>query len=79
MRTHYAQADNGSRHLLIMEALGGDSIREIDRFLDHTMAFFYYWFVLVIFSCNEQAAYHLNEFVEDHAYKIYEEVSNSAR
>lgn len=79
MRTHYAQAENGSHHLLIMEALGGDSIREIDRFLAHTMAFFYYWFVVVIFSCNEQAAYHLNEVVEDHAYKIYEEVSNSAR
>ena len=79
MRTHYAQADNGSHHLLIMEALGGDSIREIDRFLAHTTAFFYYWFVVVIFSCNEQAAYHLNEVVEDHAYKIYEEVSNSAR
>ena len=79
MRTHYAQADNEFHHLLIMEALGGDSIREIDRILAHTMAFFYYWFVVALFSWNEQAAYHLNEVAEDHAYKIYEEVSNSAR
>jgi len=72
MRTHYAQADNELHHLLIMESLGGNS-RRVDRFLAHTMAFFYYWFVVIVYSWNEQAAYHLNEVVEDHAYKIYDE------
>jgi len=72
MRTHYAQADNEVHHLLIMEALGGNA-RGIDRVLAHTMAFGYYWFVILVFSWNEQAAYHLNEVIEDHAYKVYEE------
>jgi hypothetical protein len=79
MRAHYFQADNELHHMLIMEALGGDYIREIDRFLANTMAFFYYWFVVLVFSWNEQAAYHLNEVVEDYSYKMYEKVSNSAR
>ncbi len=73
MRTHYAQADNEVHHLLIMEALGGNS-RGIDRFLAHTMAFTYYWFVVLVFLWKEQAAYHLNEIIEDHAYKTYDEV-----
>ena len=42
MRTHYAEADNELHHLLIMEALGGNS-NIIDRTLAQTMAFFYYW------------------------------------
>lgn len=74
MRTHYAQADNELHHLLIMEALGGNK-RGIDRLVAHTMAFFYYWFVVLVFLWNEQAAYHLNEVVEDHAYKTYDKVS----
>jgi len=72
MRTHYAQADNELHHLLIMESLGGNS-RRIDRVVAHSLAFFYYWFVVLVFSWNEQAAYHLNEIVEDHAYKVYDE------
>jgi len=73
MRTHYAQADNELHHRLIMEALGGND-RAFDRILAHTLAFFYYWFVVVVFLWKEQAAYHLNEIVEDHAYRIYDEV-----
>ena len=76
MRTHYAQADNELHHLLIMEALGGNS-RGIDRFVAHSLAFFYYWFVVLVFFWNEQAAYHLNEVVEDHAYRTYDEVSST--
>lgn len=72
MRTHYAQADNELHHLLIMESLGGNS-RMIDRLVAHSLAFSYYWFVVIVFSWNEQAAYHLNEVVEDHAYKVYDE------
>ena len=53
--------------------IGND--RAFDRILAHTLAFFYYWFVVVVFLWKEQAAYHLNEIVEDHAYRIYDEVN----
>jgi ubiquinol oxidase len=70
MRTHYAEADNELHHLLIMESLGGNS-SAIDRTVAQTMAFFYYWYVIVIFSVSEPAAYHLSELIEDHAYDTY--------
>lgn len=70
MRTHYAEADNELHHLLIMESLGGNS-NVIDRTLAQTMAFFYYWYVIVIYAWNEPAAYHLSELIEDHAFDTY--------
>lgn len=70
MRTHYAEADNELHHLLIMESLGGNS-NIIDRTVAQTMAFFYYWYVIVIYAWNEPAAYHLSELIEDHAYGTY--------
>lgn len=70
MRTHYAEADNELHHLLIMESLGGNS-NPIDRTLAQTMAFFYYWYVVVVYAFSEQAAYHLSELIEDHAYDTY--------
>lgn len=76
MRTHYAQADNELHHLLIMEALGGNA-NGFDRLLAHTLAFGYYWFVMLVYVWNDKAAYHLNEIIEDHAYNTYDEVSQS--
>mmetsp|Transcript_3411 Transcript_3411/g.9569 ORF Transcript_3411/g.9569 Transcript_3411/m.9569 type:complete len:355 (+) Transcript_3411:157-1221(+) len=70
MRTHYAEADNELHHLLIMESLGGNS-NIIDRTLAQTMAFFYYWYVIIIYAWNEPAAYHLSELIEDHAFNTY--------
>jgi len=70
MRTHYAEADNELHHLLIMESLGGNS-SVVDRTLAQTMAFFYYWYVVGVYSVSEQAAYHLSELIEDHAYNTY--------
>lgn len=70
MRTHYAEADNELHHLLIMESLGGNS-NIIDRTLAQTMAFFYYWYVIAVYTWNEPAAYHLSELIEDHAYNTY--------
>jgi len=70
MRTHYAEADNELHHLLIMEALGGND-SPIDRVLAQTMAFFYYWYVVAVYSWSEPAAYHLSELIEDHAYNTY--------
>lgn len=71
MRTHYAEADNEYHHLLIMESLGGNS-SVVDRALAQTMAFGYYWYVTVVYALSEQAAYHLSELIEDHAYMTYD-------
>lgn len=70
MRTHYAEADNELHHLLIMESLGGNS-SVVDRTLAQTMAFGYYWYVTIVYAFSEQAAYHLSELIEDHAFNTY--------
>ena len=70
MRTHYAEADNELHHLLIMEALGGNS-SVVDRTVAQTMAFGYYWYVTAVYAANEPAAYHLSELIENHAYDTY--------
>lgn len=71
MRTHYAEADNELHHLLIMEELGGNS-SPVDRFLAQSMAFGYYWYVIVVYFLSEPAAYHLSELIEDHAFDTYD-------
>ena len=70
MRAHYAEADNEFHHLLIMEELGGGE-RTVDGWVAHTMAFLYYWYVVVVYLISEQAAYHLSELIEDHAFNTY--------
>jgi len=70
MRTHYAEADNELHHLLIMESLGGNAFW-FDRTVAQTMAFFYYWYVIVVYVWDEPTAYHLSELIEDHAYNTY--------
>lgn len=75
MRTHYAEADNELHHLLIMESLGGNS-SAVDRTIAQTMAFGYYWYVVGVYSLSEQAAYHLSELIEDHAYETYDKYLN---
>mmetsp|Transcript_2841 Transcript_2841/g.5093 ORF Transcript_2841/g.5093 Transcript_2841/m.5093 type:complete len:334 (-) Transcript_2841:448-1449(-) len=72
MRTHYAEADNELHHLLIMESLGGNA-SAVDRTLAQTMAFGYYWYVTAVYAASEQAAYHLSELIEDHAYHTYDQ------
>jgi ubiquinol oxidase len=71
MRTHYAEADNELHHLLIMESLGGNS-SIVDRTIAQTMAFGYYWYVIGVYTVSEQAAYHLSELIENHAYNTYD-------
>ena len=51
--------------------LGGNS-NPVDRILAQTMAFAYYWYVIVVYFVSEQAAYHLSELIEDHAYETYD-------
>jgi ubiquinol oxidase len=72
MRIHYAEADNELHHLLIMESLGGNSFW-MDRLLAQAMACGYFWYVVALYSVNEQAAYHLSELIEDHAYHTYDQ------
>jgi len=71
MRTHYAQADNELHHLLIVEELGGNRLF-LDRWVAQSAAFVYYWYVVLIYSWNPAAAYHLSELIEDHAYETYD-------
>ena len=72
MRLHYAEADNELHHLLVMESLGGNS-SSFDRTLAKTMAFFYYWYVVGVYALSPEAAYHLSELIEDHAFQTYDE------
>jgi ubiquinol oxidase len=71
MRLHYAEADNELHHLLVMESLGGNS-SSVDRTLAKTMAFFYYWYVVGVYALSPEAAYHLSELIEDHAFQTYD-------
>jgi len=71
MRTHYAEADNELHHLLIMEELGGNE-NPVDRFLAQSMAFAYYWYVVLVYLLSPPSAYHLSELIEDHAYETYD-------
>ena len=71
MRAHYAETDNKSHHLLIMEELGGNDYL-IDRAFAQTMACFYFWYAVVLYAVSKEAAYHLCELIEDHTYNMYD-------
>jgi ubiquinol oxidase len=58
-----------------MEELGGNA-NVIDRIVAQTAAFVYYWYIVLIYSMSEPAAYHLSELIEDHAYNTYNKVRN---
>ena len=68
--------DASQHHLIIMESLGGNS-NIIDRVLAQSMAFGYYWYVIVVYFLSESAAYHLSELIEDHAFNTYNKDVNS--
>lgn len=57
--------------LLIMEELGGNT-NPVDRFVAQAMAFGYYWYVVLVYFISEEAAYHLSELIEDHAFETYD-------
>jgi ubiquinol oxidase len=76
LRTHYAEADNELHHLLIMESLGGNT-NPVDRAIAQCMAMGYYWYVVLVYTTiSPQAAYHLSELIEDHAYHTYDDFLN---
>lgn len=70
MKVHYAEADNELHHLLIMEALGGNT-DFFDRWIAQHSALAYYWACVVLYLVHPRAAYYIMELIEDHAYKTY--------
>eukprot|EP01031_Cornospumella_fuschlensis_P025796 gene25796-31152_t len=70
IQIHFAESWNELHHLLIMEALGGNS-RLVDRLIATHIAFFYYWIVVVLYIANPAIAYNLNKQVELHAFETY--------
>ena len=68
---HFAESMNEFHHLLIMEALGGNSVW-IDRFLARFSAFFYYFVTVAMYMLSPRMAYHFSECVERHAYSTYD-------
>ncbi len=71
LKIHFAESWNELHHLLIMEALGGDSFWG-DRLLARTAALVYYWIITVIYLVAPHAAYRFMELVEEHAYATYD-------
>lgn len=69
---HSAEEDNELHHLLIMEALGGNSLW-FDRFVAQHAAIAYYWLVTGLFVANPELAYNFSLLVEEHAYVTYQE------
>lgn len=69
---HSAEEDNELHHLLIMEALGGNSLW-FDRFMAQHAAIAYYWLVTGLFVAHPELAYNFSLLVEEHAYVTYQE------
>ncbi|KAF7019409.1 hypothetical protein CFC21_032585 [Triticum aestivum] len=58
IKVHFAESMNEFHHLLIMEALGGNSVW-IDRFLARFSAFFYYFVTVAMYMLSPRMAYNL--------------------
>ena len=69
-KIHYAQEYNELHHLLIMEAMGGNTLWR-DRFLGYHVAFGYFWAVCTLFLFSPTAAYEFMELLEAHAVDTY--------
>jgi len=69
-KVHNAEEWNELHHLLIMEALGGNSLWS-DRFLGYHVAIGYYWILNVVFFFSPRIAYQFMELLEAHAVDTY--------
>ncbi len=76
---HFAETWNELHHLLIMEELltqsknpTQDQIPFRDRFVAQHVAFFYFWFAVGLYIVRPDAAYSLNQAVEEEAYATYD-------
>jgi len=79
-KIHFAEEWNELHHLLIMEALGGDS-RWRDRFLGFHAAIFYYWTLVLCFLVSPKYSYKFSEMLETHAVSTYAQflIENEAK
>jgi len=71
LKLHFAESWNELHHLMIMEELGGNE-RFFDRFLAQHIAFGYYALVAGLYMLNPVEAYNLNQDIEEHAFKTYD-------
>ncbi|KAJ3678433.1 hypothetical protein LUZ60_002236 [Juncus effusus] len=71
IKVHFAESWNEMHHLLIMEALGGNSFW-LDRILAQIMAFVYYFMTVFMYMLSPRMAYHFSECVEKHAFSTYD-------
>lgn len=71
-RVHFSQEWNEYHHLLVMEALGGDS-RWADRFLAQHAAIAYFWILVALWFASPTVAYVFSELIEAHAVDTYSE------
>jgi len=69
-RVHGAEEWNELHHLLIMEALGGNS-QWSDRFFAYHAAIVYYWLINLVFLFSPRIAYQFMELLEAHAGDTY--------
>ena len=69
-KVHNAEEWNELHHLLIMEALGGNSLWS-DRFLGYHVAIGYYWILNFVFFFSPRIAYQFMELLEAHAVDTY--------
>lgn len=69
-KIHNAEEWNELHHLLIMEALGGNS-QWSDRFLGYHAAIVYYWLLNAVFLFSPRVAYQFMELLEAHAVDTY--------
>ena len=68
---HFAESWNEMHHLLVMEELLGE-VDFRDRFIAQHVAFFYYWFAVVLYLWQPSTAYSLNQAVEEEAFETYD-------
>jgi ubiquinol oxidase len=67
-----SSSDSKSLPLSNLNAEEDNAITWWDTTLAQTMAFGYYWYVVLVYALHEPAAYHLSELIEDHAYHTYD-------
>lgn len=69
-KVHAAEEYNELHHLLIMEALGGNS-KWSDRFFGYHAALVYYWAIVAVYLFSPRIAYEFMELLEAHAVDTY--------
>jgi len=70
LKLHAIESFNEAEHLQVMSSLGGAD-KASDKIISAHLAFFYYWFVVLLYAVDPNVAYNFNEHVERHAAETY--------